>query len=181
METRQAELELQHEILIRPLVPDDLSALEWDGEFTHFRRLYQETYQAVRDGKALMWVAELDGKGIVGQLFVQLNSARSELANGKSRAYVYGFRVKPVYQGAGIGTLLLQTVERDLIQRNYEWVILNVGRNNWPARRFYSRLGYQVVAADPGLWSYFDDQGIKRQVSEPAWRMSKRLRRNEEN
>jgi ribosomal protein S18 acetylase RimI-like enzyme len=150
-------------------------ALEWDGEYTHFRRLYQEIYQSTYNGKALMWVADLPGEEIVGQLFVQLDSSRNELANGKNRAYVYGFRVKPAYQCAGIGTKLLTVVENDLLQRNYEWITLNVGRNNLDARRFYDRLGYYVMAADPGQWTYYDDQGKKNQVNEPAWRMLKRL------
>lgn len=163
-------------ILIRLAGSQDLAALEWEGEFAHFRRLYQEIYQSACRGKALMWVADLPEEQIIGQVFVQLDSSRNELANGKNRAYVYGFRVKPAYQGAGIGTRLLETVEADLRQRNYEWITLNVSQDNLDARRFYDRLGYHVVAADPGQWTYVDDQGRRRQVNEPAWRMLKRLR-----
>lgn len=123
-----------------------------------------------------MWVADLKNKGIIGQIFVQLVSSRNELANGISRAYVYGFRVKPDYQGVGIGTRIMQTVEIDLFKRNYQWITLNVGQNNQAARRFYERLGYQVIAADPGQWFYFDDLGKKRYVNEPAWRMLKKIR-----
>ena len=123
-----------------------------------------------------MWVADLKNKGIIGQIFVQLVSSRNELANGISRAYVYGFRVKPDYQGVGIGTRIMQTVEIDLLKRNYQWITLNVGQNNQAARRFYERLGYQVIAADPGQWFYFDDLGKKRYVNEPAWRMLKKIR-----
>ena len=166
----------QQRILIRQLVFEDLAALEWDGEYTHFRRLYQEIYQNACNGKALMWLADLPGEEIVGQVFVQLDSSRNELANGKSRAYIYGFRVKPAYQCAGIGTKMLTTVENDLQKRKYEWITLNVGRENLDARRFYDRRGYYVVAADPGQWSYYDNQGKKNQVNEPAWRMLKRLR-----
>ena len=162
-------------IQVRPLVHEDLPALEWNGEFTHFRRLYMEIYQSTYHGKALMWVAELSGLEMVGQIFVQLDSSRSELADGKTRAYIYGFRVKSHFQGVGVGTRLLKTVEGDLLQRHYKWVTLNVGRHNLEARRFYDRLGYRVVAAEPGKWMYFDDQGRKRQVNEPAWRMLKRL------
>lgn len=162
--------------LIRQAGWEDLAALEWNGEYTHYRRLYQEIYQSTCRGKALMWVADLPGEEIIGQIFVQLDSSRNELANGRNRAYVYGFRVKSAYQGAGIGTRLLRTVEDDLRLRKFEWVTLNVSRANQEARRFYDRLGYHVVAADPGQWTYFDDQGRKRQVNEPAWRMLKSLR-----
>ncbi len=106
-----------------------------------------------------MWVADLPGEEIVGQVFVQLDSSRNELANGKNRAYIYGFRVKPAYQCAGIGTKLLTTVENDLQQRKFEWITLNVGRENLDARRFYDRHGYYVVAADPGQWTYYRRPG----------------------
>lgn len=162
-------------ISIRQAAQTDLAALEWDGEYTHFRKLYQEIYQSTCRGKALMWLVDLPGEEIIGQIFVQLESSRSELANGRNRAYVYGFRVKSAYQGEGIGTMLLKTVEEDLRSRKYEWITLNVSRTNLGARRFYERLGYHVVAADPGQWTYIDDQGRKRQVIEPAWRMLKRL------
>jgi ribosomal protein S18 acetylase RimI-like enzyme len=123
-----------------------------------------------------MWAADLPGKGLIGQLFVQLNSARKELADGQGRAYIYGFRVKPLYRGLGVGSRLLQIVEADLRRRNFTWVCLNVSRENRDALRFYQRYGYQVVAAEPGRWSYLDERGRRHNVHEPAWRMEKRIK-----
>ncbi len=151
--------ELSAEVLIRTATLDDLPALEWDGEFVHFRRLYQDVYQSSRRGDAVLWVVEVPGVGVVGQVFVQLNSARMELANGSTRAYVYGFRIQHTYRSQGIGTRLLQLVETDLRQRGFRWVVLNVSRENHSARRLYERLGYRVVAAEPGSWSYLDHLG----------------------
>jgi len=45
------------EATIRPLAEADLPALEWDGEFTHFRRVYARAYERSRRGHALLWVA----------------------------------------------------------------------------------------------------------------------------
>jgi hypothetical protein len=45
----------------RYLVDKDLPALEWDGEYSHFRRLYRDIYQSTLQGKAIMWVATLAG------------------------------------------------------------------------------------------------------------------------
>jgi len=53
--------------------------------------------------------------------------------------------------------------------------VLNVSRDNLDARRLYERLGYRVVAGDPGRWSYLDEHGIRHDVNEPAWRMEKKL------
>jgi ribosomal protein S18 acetylase RimI-like enzyme len=163
------------QLQIRILVQADLPALEWGGEFTHFRRLYQDVYQNTCRGRAVMWGADLPERGIIGQVFVQLDSGRKELADGASRAYVYGFRVQAGFRNTGVGSRLLQAVELDLAQREFRWVTLNVGRQNLAARRFYERHGYRVIAAEPGHWSYLDDQGLRREVHEPAWRMEKRL------
>jgi ribosomal protein S18 acetylase RimI-like enzyme len=168
--------EISPEVLIRNATLEDLPALEWDGEFAHFRRLYQDVYQSSRRGDAVLWVVEEPGVGVVGQVFVQLNSARMELANGSTRAYLYGFRIQPAYRSQGIGTRLLQLVETDLRQRSFRWVVLNVSRENHSARRLYERLGYRVVAAEPGRWSYLDQFGQRQEVNEPAWRMEKVLR-----
>jgi ribosomal protein S18 acetylase RimI-like enzyme len=154
---------------------DDLSALEWNGEFIHFRRLYENIYQNASQGRALMWVVDIPENGIIGQLFVQLESGRRELADGSHRAYLYGFRIQAAYRDHGVGSLLLERAEEDLIKRRYKWATLNVGRHNLNALRFYERHGYQIIAADPGEWSYVDHQGRQREVCEPAWRIQKRI------
>jgi len=164
-------------LLVRQVIQNDLPALEWDGEYRHFRRLYRDIYHSACQGKAVLWVGDLENEGVIGQVFVQLDSARKELADGVSRAYIYGFRVRPKYRSQGVGGHILQTVERDLTGRAFQFVTLNVGRDNPDARRFYERYGYQVVAAEPGRWSYLDDQGNRREVHEPAWRMEKHLNR----
>jgi ribosomal protein S18 acetylase RimI-like enzyme len=163
--------------VIRRVTEDDLLALEWDGEFKHFRRLYADIFQSACDGKAIMWVADLPGIGIVGQLFVQLNSARSELADGFERAYIYGFRIKPDYRRLGLGKQMMETAEADLSRRQFKKITLNVGRNNHVARQLYEKLGYRVVAAEPGRWSYIDHLGNRQEVHEPAWRMEKKIQR----
>jgi ribosomal protein S18 acetylase RimI-like enzyme len=162
-------------VKIRLVDRQDLSALEWDGEYTHFRRLYREIYQSTALGKALMWVADLPGAGVIGQLFIQFDSSRKELADGNLRAYLYGFRIKPAYRGEGVGSRLLQTAESDLVRRRLLFATLNVGRHNLDARRFYERHGYRVVADEAGRWSFLDDQDQRHEVYEPAWRMEKRL------
>ncbi len=164
------------QVTFRLIVEQDLPALEWDGEYLHFRRLYREIFKSAELGKALMWCVDSIGDGLIGQVFVQFQSARLELANGINRAYIYGFRVKPAFRNLGIGGRLLNTVEMDLIQRNYEWATLNVAKDNPSALRFYIRNGYHKVASEPGYWTYQDDQGKILEVHEPAWRMQKHLR-----
>lgn len=160
---------------IRPATQEDLPGLEWAGEYRHFRRLYADVFRSMQRGDGWIWLAESCEAGLVGQLFVSFRSARPELADGKTRAYVYSFRVKTAFRRQGIGSLLMKATEADLMQRGFQWVTLNVSQTNPMARRLYERLGYRVVGADPGRWSYTDDQGQRHDVCEPAWRMEKKL------
>lgn len=161
---------------IRTATSADLPALEWEGEFSHFRRLYQDVYRSSVKGEAILWVADLPGSSLIGQLFVQLNSARPELADGHTRAYIYGFRVRPFYRDKGVGTRLLQVAESNLIHRGFLFAVLNVNQENSSARRLYERLGYRIVASEAGRWSYLDQFGHLQRVNEPAWRMEKLLK-----
>jgi len=163
------------QVVIRQMRREDLPALEWNGQYTHFRRLYEQTYQSARWGRAVLWVAEIPGTGIIGQLFVQLNSGRPELADGVDRAYIYGFRVKDAYRGYGVGSRMMDVTEAELVRRGFRRVTLNVGQDNPDARRLYENRGYTVVASEPGRWSYTDHEGNRREVHEPAWRMEKVL------
>jgi ribosomal protein S18 acetylase RimI-like enzyme len=153
----------------------DLIALEWNGEYAHFRRLFADTYRQSVLGLAKIWIAEFMGNDLIGQLMVSLKGNRPELADGITRAYVYGFRVQSAYRNQGIGGLMMHTVEDDLGQSKFRIVTLNVARTNFAARRFYERLGYSIVGNEPGHWSYLDQYGKRHEVHEPAWRMEKEL------
>jgi len=153
----------------------DLVALEWNGEYSHFRRLFADTYQQSILGLAKIWIARLGGDDVIGQLMVSLKGNRPELADGVTRAYVFGFRVQPAYRNLGIGTLMMRTVENDLWQNGFRYVTLNVARTNHAAHRFYERLGYLVEGDEPGHWSFLDQYGRRHEVHEPAWRMEKQL------
>lgn len=162
-------------LIIRHAALEDLPALEWNGEFKHFRNLYADTFRNMGRGEAVMWLAELPVHEIIGQAFVSLVSNRPELADGDLRAYVYGFRVRPRFQRLGVGTRLMVAIEGDLRKRCYEYVTLNVARDNHGARRLYERLGYQIIAEEPGEWNYVDETGVRHFIHEPAWRMEKKI------
>jgi len=168
------DLQLE-EIIIRQLIESDLPLLEWEGEYSHYRRLYQDAYNQTFEDRVVMWVAVSAANEMIGQLFVQLSSIQIDLADGYYRAYMLGFRVKPEYRSRGIGTLLLLQAENDLLARKFQRVCLNVVKTNWRARNLYERHGYHVLFADPGEWSYQDNLGIWHDVKEAAWRMEKSL------
>ncbi len=164
-----------NQVIVRPVTEEDLPGMEWDGEYRHFRRVYAEAYQRMNRGYSVLWVADLPGTGLIGQVFIQLVCDRPELADGTERAYLYSFRVRSAFRSQGLGSRIMDVVEDDLRDRGFQYATLNVARDNPRAQRLYLRRGYRVVAPEAGIWSYPDEKGIWHQVEEPAWRMEKVL------
>ncbi|MEA5078990.1 MAG: GNAT family N-acetyltransferase [Anaerolineaceae bacterium] len=163
------------DVVIRLATRADLLPMEWDGEFQHFRNVYANAYARMQKGTNLIWIAEILGTGLIGQVFVQLICDRPELADGWQRAYLYSFRIKPDFRNHGLGSLMVNVIEEFLLSRQYTRLTLNVARDNPDAIRLYKRLGFQIVAEEPGVWSYPDEKNIWHTLREPSWRMEKLL------
>jgi len=165
---------------IRQVSEGDLPALEWEGAYTHFRRVYAKAFERSRRGQALLWVAALPLGQMLGQLFVLLKSDTDlDVADGRRRAFIHSFRVRPEFRRGGLGSHLLHWAEADLGRRGFHSVSLHVARQNQLAIRFYERRGYHRLAPVTGEWSYEDHQGLVRHVVEPGWRMGKSLSADE--
>jgi ribosomal protein S18 acetylase RimI-like enzyme len=111
----------------------------------------------------------------VGQIFVQLHSDEFNKPLGQKRAYLYSLRVMDMFQGKGIGTLLLDRAEETVAKASYQWINIAAAKNNHAARRMYEHRGYRVFAEDSGDWNYLDHQGKVQHVHEPCWILEKRL------
>lgn len=162
-------------VIIRHLIFSDLPQLEWNGEYQHLRQVYLNAYKNRNQGKNILWVADLPKIGVIGQVFIQLNSIRKDLADGFFSAYLFAFRIKPEYRNAGLGTRIFSVVETDLIRRNFKEITLNVAKINEPAIRLYERLGFVISGSEPGEWSYRDHHNKLQKVCEPAWKMIKSI------
>lgn len=167
-------LTLRLAVKFRPAEWDDLPKLEWHGEYTHFRRVFRNTFDEQSTGRRLMLLADVNGYPI-GQIFIQLENADDWWQGGK-RAYLYSLRVMDVFRHQGIGTALIGEAERILSGRNYDSISIAVAKDNPRARRLYERLGYVIVAEDSGRWQYVDHEGRTRHISEPCWILEKWLR-----
>jgi ribosomal protein S18 acetylase RimI-like enzyme len=163
------------QVKIRHLLKEDLSALEWEGRYSHFRQVYAEAYKRSCQGMSVLWVAEIPVKGIIGQVFIQMACDRPELADGSQRAYLYSFRIRPEYRSAGLGGRILEVVMSDLRRRGFKEISLNVAQDNPRALKFYEKYNFHIVAPEPGRWTYPDDKGVLQTIVEPAWRMEKTL------
>jgi len=73
----------------------------------------------------------------------------------------------------GIGSSLIDSAEYVLLDRSFRRVLIGVAKVNDDARRLYQRHGYQIVAEDPGEWSFIDHNNQVQQVVEPTYIMEK--------
>lgn len=174
-EVRSDRPEWLYEVMIRPAEGRDLRQIEWEGEYRRFRRVYQDVFERTKKGLALMWLAELPDGVLAGQGFVQLKMNDRSSADGKRRAYLHSFRVRPEYRNSGLGTAIMDHIESDLTRRGFRELTLNVAEENAGALRLYRRRGFEVVKRISGEWSFYDDQGQLRSVSEPGFRLMKTL------
>lgn len=168
------DLRLNLPLQIRAATEQDLHHLEWYGQFTHFRRVFQRAYWEQITGKRLILVADLNGFP-VGRLFMQFQSKDSRLADGTQRAYLYSFNVLEFLRGQGIGTNLLQYAEALLIQRGFTIATIAVAKENTQALRLYTRHGYKIFSETEGKWRYIDHQGQIQHKHEPAHILLKTL------
>ena len=167
-------ISLRRKAAVRTATEADLPALEWDGEYSHYRRLFKKAMKESIHGRRVLLLAEVNGE-LVGQIFVQLMTRSTHSAKGIASGYLYAFRVKPAYRNQGVGTQLLRRAESELGERGFSRAVISVAKNNPAALRLYERYGFQTFADDPGEWSYLDDEGRPRKVREPAYMLEKRF------
>ena len=72
---------------------------------------------------------------------------------GSSAVRIYTFCVRRDYRLKGIGTSLLQRLERECQRRGVSSLILEVGEGNSSAQRFYKRNGFMEFYRTPGYYS----------------------------
>ena len=159
---------------IREARESDLPALEWDGEYAHFRRVYRQAMDEVKLGRRIVLVSDVEGE-VVGQIFIHLRSKWNQYFAPERTGYLHSFRVKPSFQMKGIGTRLIHEAEERLLDYDYNRVVISVAKDNDLARSIYEKLGYTIFAEDSGEWSFFDDRGELRHIIEPSFILLKAL------
>lgn len=163
------------QVVIRPLREADLPALEWDGVYEKYRKVFRQSFVDAERGQRILLVA-VAGAEIVGQVFIQLSSSETRYADGAVRGYLYALRVRPAWQGQGLGTRLLAAAEEALLALGFGVAVIAAGKDNPRAFQLYQRLGYRTFDEDPGVWYFTDVNGERQTMEEPCWIMEKHLR-----
>jgi GNAT superfamily N-acetyltransferase len=72
---------------------------------------------------------------------------------------LYWIVIDPVHQGAGIGTVLLEEMDRRIAGRARLIVVETAGRPDYEAtREFYRRRGYEAISVIPDFYAPLDDK-----------------------
>lgn len=126
-------------LILRRCRPHDLAALEWNGEFSHDRHVFEWSFARMLEGTMTMLVAEVGGEH-VGQVWL-------DFARSPDRAHLWALRVKPRWRHGGIGSHLLAAADRTCRRRWFSTIELEVEADN-PARRLYERCGYVALRSE---------------------------------
>jgi ribosomal protein S18 acetylase RimI-like enzyme len=162
------------DVRIREANEEDLPALEWEGEFIRFRRLYRQAMEETKKGRRVILVAELNDQ-VIGQLFVNFHSTWRNSFFGQHAGYLHSFRVKPDFRNLGVGRNLILKAESLIKERGYKRAVISVAQRNDAAMRLYQSVGYAVFREDPGRWSFMDHNNQVQHVIEPAYILRKSL------
>lgn len=126
----------------------DLAHISWldtysdiiSTEQIHFmlQKFYNEDvlFEHIASAQDMLRVLETEEGDLIGYshiVFVSKHHARL------SKIYFY-----PQYKGQGLGTYMLQDIERILKEKEIELLLLNVNRNN-PALHFYLKKGFTII------------------------------------
>ena len=150
-------------VTIRRVRKSDLPALEWDGEYTHFRKVYQHSFKEAERGDRILLVAESKDE-LIGQIFIHLHAVNLGTKLSEPTAYLYSFRVRQAFRGRGVGTMLLSHAEEILREMGFRIAVIAVSKTNDRALDFYQKWGFSIFREDAGRWSYIDHQGRLQQV-----------------
>jgi ribosomal protein S18 acetylase RimI-like enzyme len=104
----------------------------------------------MESGTALALVAERDGD-LVGYAFAHYVDGPDEtFAVGRRYAELYSLSIAPEARGGGIGTQLLDELDRQLAAASIVDLVVAVMTDNHAARRFYERRG--LLAVETHYW-----------------------------
>ncbi|WP_119459368.1 GNAT family N-acetyltransferase [Rhodospirillaceae bacterium SYSU D60014] len=157
--------EIALDVAIRVCTERDLTPLEWFGLFTEHRNIIRAAFEAQKQGRGLMLVADLNGYPI-GQAWIDFT---------KESAVLWAIRVLPPLQGAGIGTRLIVAAEEVARRRGFAHTRIGVEKDNTDARRLYERLGYRLTGSLQEECRYTTPEGVPMCVLVDQWVLDKPL------
>lgn len=146
---------------IRPLTASDLDGLEplWKALLDRIRlpgqvvtivpheeswpRRKADYEDLLRDGESF-GLAAFRGDDAIGYAMVHVDEPDPVWATGERYVELTSLSVLPAERRRGVGTALLDALERELISRGVRDLVIGVDTVNQDAQRFYERRGFRV-------------------------------------
>ena len=164
-------------VTIRLMKETDLPELEWDGEYSRYRKVYREVYHNFRRGITMPFVAETAEDGLIGQVFLTFKDPNPSYMPRSRYCFISSFRVKPQFRDKGLGSRLVDVCFREARNHHLRDIFLNCSSDNNRARWFYEKHGFRVIRLDDGNWSYVNAEGFVVTEHQSAYVMKKTLPR----
>jgi putative acetyltransferase len=121
----------------------DLSKELWDEYYENEGNIVDK-YQEVNN---------LEGKHFAILLFnnYKTNTINSPIACGSFKEIsdniveIKRVFVKPLYRNNGLGTFIMENLEKEAKNRDYDYSVLITGINNFSSQSLYKNLGYNLI------------------------------------
>ncbi len=121
------------------------------GYFYPMEKVKERIAYITENTKDIILVAEQDGE-VIGYIHGSLY----ELLYFDSLINILGFVVKEKYRNKGVGSLLLNSLERWAKENGYSGVRLVSGSERLDAHRFYQKRGYVYIKDQKNFSKIFD-------------------------
>ena len=90
---------------------------------------------------------------------------RNKLRNGKYKGRIYSIGVLPAYRSTGAGKLLLDAMEKYLIESNVSFIVLETLKGEGGAEAFFAKRGYMESKFLPDYYPYGDAVRMRKIVA----------------
>lgn len=137
-------MEINLSLTIRDLTHADLPACAWSGNPAHMRAVGVALDRAAR--------GEADYLGVFLPSGMPIALGGVDFVPSPGAGVLWQLAVLPALQGCGIGTRLIEELERRIVVRGLSRAELLVEVDNPRAKALYERLGYGVIGRRAEGW-----------------------------
>lgn len=128
----------------RELQQIDLDHLDWAGDAVHLAAMRQVLHDSWT-GDAVALVGELPTGVLVAHGVIDFRGSAHHAGRPDDAGWLWNLSVRESWQGLGLGTLLINRLEKRAGKAGFTRVALAVEADNLRARALYLRCGYTVI------------------------------------
>jgi ribosomal protein S18 acetylase RimI-like enzyme len=137
------------ELTVRAIREDDLLGLGWAGSPLHISQMAEQMRLNTPRTKEFLAVFLRTGISI----------AKGEITYTDEAGKIGSLGVREEWQSLGVGTFLIDKIERRIQGRGLRYSALDVEEDNPRAQKLYERLGYVAYDRQPESWDQQDGDG----------------------